>query len=161
MKLTLFLAAAALTACSPSRHDPEINTNLSTVTVGKFQAKQGYKDWKSMKILVNDATTGASRLTKDAKVEDYTAGTNKIDMRLKYGSYTFILEYYDADGSTLLYRSCKNKDGQDTSHTINSPSVNLRIEVCATQAAGANPGDGGGSTGESNVSITPVFTEGS
>ncbi|HYX36877.1 MAG TPA: hypothetical protein VE954_27530 [Oligoflexus sp.] len=156
-KLCIILAMA-FNGCKAGSTVEGENSGLSTVTVSKFLQKQGTKAWSSMKITVSNGVGGTIALSKKAAAADFASGSNSVDLKLKYGSYKFVLEYLDADGKTLLYRSCQNEQKQDPVFPVNEPKVPLKLDICPLSLAGAQ-GDPAGTIGEADVSIQPVLKD--
>ncbi len=122
----VILVLALAGACKPLQKSPAATgSQLASVQVGKFEPAAEGKAWTSGRIEFFDVAS--KKLAFPSR--SITSG-KALDMQIPYGNYYVRLKYYGADKRNPLYSECRNEQGEEIIHKIETPDVILNIEIC-------------------------------
>lgn len=128
--------------------DDEQVSQLSTVRIGQFSPKQssGIPNWQKMDLVLQRISP--SEETINRSFENKSADIDDPGVRVTYGTYRFLLSYFD-QSNMLLYESCQ--DEKQKEHLINQPEYRTQVRICLASTGE----DIGVVDSEANVVIEP------
>lgn len=159
LKIGYGVSLLTLVSCG-SKDVPELGSSLATVNIGKLSGVE----YDYFTLTINK--DGHNAVVDNKK---FTSDSGTVSQKLKYGKYTFVMDYYKQDSKIAGTGECSEDIQKKNTVDIKTAQATVAPQICkvgepATPApthpgggSGGSGGGSGGSDGEADVSITPIL----